>query len=109
MGTLRWEKETEEQAKAAQRRAEFEQRRDELKVAEADTHARIEALQHDLERQRAELAACSSDNDARLVSSSKREADLRRIRSADAPDRVPKRGAPARPGRSGGNGAKPLA
>jgi len=110
MGTLRWEKETEEQAKAMQRRAEFEQRRGELKVAEADTRARIEALQHDLERQRAELASYSSDNEARLVSSSKREADLRRIRSADAPDRLPKGALPAgRARRDGGHGSKPLA
>ncbi|MBL8344693.1 MAG: circadian clock protein KaiC [Rubrivivax sp.] len=109
MGTLRWEKETEEEVKSVQQRADFEQRRGELRVAEADTHARIEALQLDLERQRAELATYSSDNEARIVSSSKREAELRRIRSADAPEHMPK--GSARAGstkRSGGNGSKPL-
>ncbi len=110
MGTLRWEKEAEEEVKSMQRHTEFEHRRGELRVAEADTHARIEALQLDLERQRAELATYSSEHDARIVSTSMREAELRRIRSADAPDRVPKGAAPAGPGkRGGGNGAKPLA
>ena len=61
--------------------------------AEADTRARIKALQQDLERQRAELTLYSSDNEARIVSSSEREKELRRIRSAD----------PAKRG-NGGNG-----
>ena len=66
-----------------QRRAEFDHKRGELQIAEADTGARIKALQQDLDRQRAELALYSSDNDARIVSSSEREKELRRIRSAD--------------------------
>jgi len=93
MGTLRWEKETEERAKTLQRRAEFDHKRGTLQAAEADTHARIKALQQDLVRQRAELAQYSSDNQARIVSSSDREKELGRIRSAD----------PAR--RNGGNGS----
>jgi len=83
MGTLRWEKEAEEKAKTMQRRAEFDHRRRELQAAEADTHTRIKALQQDLDRQRAELAMYSSENEARIVSSSDREKELRRIRSAD--------------------------
>jgi circadian clock protein KaiC len=83
MGTLRWEKEGEERAKTMQRRAEFDHKRHELQAAEADTRVRIKALQQDLERQRAELAMYSSDNEARIVSSSDREKELRRIRSAD--------------------------
>lgn len=83
MGTLRWEKEGEERAKTSQRRAEFENRRSELHAAEADTQARIKALQQDLARQRAELATYSSENQARIVSSSDREQELRRMRSAD--------------------------
>lgn len=83
MGTLRWEKEGEESAKTNRRRVEFDHKRGELQVAEADTRARINALQLDLERQRAELAMYSSENDARIVSSSDRENELRRIRSAD--------------------------
>ena len=94
MGTLRWEKEGEERAKTVQRRAEFEHKRGELQTAEADTHARIKALQQDLARQRAELAMYSSDNQARIVSSSDREQELRRIRSAD----------PARKSSSGNSG-----
>jgi len=83
MGTLRWEKESEERTKTMQRRAEFDHRRGELQAAEADTEARIRALQLDLARQRTELAMYSSANQARIVSSSDREKELRRIRSAD--------------------------
>jgi circadian clock protein KaiC len=88
MGTLRWEKEGEERAKTLQRRAEFEHRRGELQAAEADTDARIKALQQDLARQRGELATYSSQNQARIVSSSDREQELRRIRSADPAGRA---------------------
>jgi len=83
MGTLRWEKEDEERAKTIQRRSEFDQKRGSLELAEAETRARIKALEHDLERQRVELAAYFSDDQARIVSSSDREKSLRRIRSAD--------------------------
>jgi hypothetical protein len=88
MGTLRWEKEDEERAKTIQRRTEFDHKRAALKLAEADTRARIKALEQDLERQRVELAAYSSGNEARIVSSSDREKELRRIRSADPAGRA---------------------
>jgi circadian clock protein KaiC len=83
MGTLRWEKEDEERAKTAQLRTDFDHRRAELQVAEAETRARINSLQQDLERQRVVLATYSSDGEARMVSSSDREKEVRRIRSAD--------------------------
>jgi circadian clock protein KaiC len=88
MGTLRWEKEGEERTKTLQRRAEFDHKRSELQAAEANTHARIKALQHDLARQQAELAMYSRENQARIVSSSDRESELRRIRSADPAGRA---------------------
>ena len=114
MGTLRWEKEGEEKAKTIQRRAEYDHKRGELQVAEADTHARVKALQQDLERQRVELAKYSSANEARIVTSSDREKELRRIRSADPAGRAPtgivpalaKRGASNRSGNSGRKGKK---
>jgi len=96
MGTLRWEKESAERAKTMQRRAEFDHKRGELQVAEAETRARIKALQQDLARQRSELALYSRENQARIVSSSDREQELRRIRSAD-----PARRAPSTSGNSG--------
>ena len=96
MGTLRWEKENEERAKTTHRRAEFDHKRGELQAAEADTDARIKALQQDLARQRGELATYSSQNQARIVSSSDREQELRRIRSAD----------PARRSNSGNSGKR---
>jgi circadian clock protein KaiC len=88
MGTLRWEKEDEERAKAIQRRSEFEQKRVSLELAEADTRARIKVLEHDLERQRVELETYFSDDHARAISSSDREKSLRRIRSADLAGRT---------------------
>jgi circadian clock protein KaiC len=83
MGTLRWEKEGEERGKTLQRRAEFDHKRRELQVSEADTRARIKAMENDLARQRNELALYSSDNEARIVSTSEREKELRRIRGGD--------------------------
>jgi circadian clock protein KaiC len=88
MGTLRWEKEGEERTKTLQRRAEFDHKRSELQSAEASTHAHIKALQQDLARQQAELAMYSRENQARIVSSSDRESELRRIRSADPAGRA---------------------
>jgi circadian clock protein KaiC len=101
MGTLRWEKEREEEAGATQRRAEFAHKRGDLEVAEADTHARITALQANLERQRLELARFSKENDAHLSSSSAREQELGRIRNADPAQRA----LPLRAKRNGSNGS----
>jgi len=86
MGTMRWEKENAETAKTTLRRVEFDRRRGELRMVEEDTRVRIKALQSDLERQRIELVAYSSENDAQIISTSDREREMRRIRSADYTD-----------------------
>jgi circadian clock protein KaiC len=83
MGTLRWEKEAEQEVRRTRNRAEFDQRRRELQFAEANTSAKIKALELDLRRQSAELALYSGENEGRGVSSSERETELRRRRSAD--------------------------
>ena len=88
MGTLRWEKEAEELAKQQQRRVEFEHKQRELEFAEADTQARIKALELDLQRQQAELALYTLDGEARVLSSSEREYELRRMRGADLATRM---------------------
>src|SRR5580692_817501 len=88
MGTLRWEKESEESAKTLQRRSEIDQKRVSLELAESNTRAQIKALEHDLERQRVELATYFSDDQARIVSSSDREKSLLRIRGADQTGRA---------------------
>ena len=108
MGTLRWEKEDEERAKAVQRRSEFEQKRVSLELAEADTRARIKVLEHDLERQRVELATYFSDDQARTISSSDRQKSLRRIRSADLAGRpaTATAASPEKPHASNGSGKK---
>jgi circadian clock protein KaiC len=106
MGTLRWEKEDEERTKSMRSRADFDQRRAALEVAESDTRTRIRVLEQDLERQRVELAAYSSDDQARIVSSSDRERTLRRIRSSDPAEHAATqtRAAPDRRHGSNGNG-----
>jgi circadian clock protein KaiC len=96
MGTLRWEKEAEDSARKTRQRAEFDHKRRELKFAEASTSAQIKALQVDLQRQRAELALYSGQDEVRTVSSSEREHELRRRRRADPADHAVK---------PGGNGA----
>jgi len=83
MGTLRWEKETEESAKQVRHRAEFDHKRRELRFAEANTRAQIKALQLDLERQRAALDLNSGESNIHIASSSLRETELRKRRGAD--------------------------
>ncbi len=111
MGTLRWERETEQDARKIRLSAEFEHKRRELESAEANTSAQINALQLDLERQRAALVIYANDNEGLTVSSSDREKELRKMRSAD-PVQGPQNGAAPRAkrltpvsGRKNGNGA----
>jgi circadian clock protein KaiC len=94
MGTLRWEKEAEEIARQKQRRADFDHKQRELQSAEADTRARIQALELDLQRKRAELALYSRDDKARTLSSTEMDDDLRRMRSADPVARAATAAAP---------------
>jgi circadian clock protein KaiC len=110
MGTLRWEKEAEERARALLRETESGHKRRELQFAEADTSARIAALQLDLERQRAALALNSRNDAARHVSSGAQLTELRRLRGAngnDADSRKAKRRAGGRIQKAGGNGHGP--
>jgi circadian clock protein KaiC len=88
MGTLRWEKEAEHKVRQNQRRVDFEHKKRELQFAEADALARITALEIDLQRKRAELALYSKDDEARSLSSTDRDSDLRRLRGADPAARV---------------------
>ena len=83
MGTLRWEKEEQERARALLRDTESSSKRRELLFAEADTSARIAALQLDLERQRASLALYTSDDAARQVTSGAQRTELRRLRGGN--------------------------
>jgi len=81
MGTLRWEKEAEESARKLRQRAQFDQKRRELEVAEASISAQIKALQLDQERQRADLALYAGEGDLQTASSSRRESELSHQRS----------------------------
>jgi len=106
MGTLRWEKEAEESARKLQRHAEFSNKRRELEFAEADIHARIAALQVDLDRQRAELALYTRDAEARHASSGEWKNELRRMRSADAAGAAAPGAGKRRAGRVSANSVK---
>jgi circadian clock protein KaiC len=93
MGTLRWEKEAEERARTGRHRARFDHKRRELQFAEAKTRAQVDALQVELDRQRAELALYSGEGEADDASSSDHEGELLRRRSADASSRKSGNGA----------------
>lgn len=112
MGTLRWQKEAEEKARTLARRGEYDHKRRELEFAEAETRARIVALQRDLQRQRDELGLNSSSYEARNLSSSEREGALRSMRNTrpaapamDAAARRAKRPGIAGPSNKKSNGA----
>lgn len=94
MGTLRWEKEAEERARKLHQQAEYGHKRRQLQFAEADIAARIATLQLDLERQRAELARCTLDDETRQVSAGEWQNSVRTMRSADTV--VPAAPAPAK-------------
>jgi circadian clock protein KaiC len=83
MGTLRWEKEEQEKERALVRATDSSDKHRELQFAEADTSARIAALQLDLERQRAALALYTRDDAARQVSSGVQQTELRRLRGGN--------------------------
>ncbi len=89
MGTLRWEKEAEERARALVRETESGDKRRELQFAAADTSARIAALQLELERQRAALELNTKDNTARHVSSGAQLTELRRLRGGNGSHAAP--------------------
>ncbi len=105
MGTLRWEKEIEESARKKQRRTDVDHKQRELEFAEADTRARIKALELDLHRQRSELTSYSRDDEARTLSSSERENELREMRSADLVGNATTRVSPSSTKRRGTNGS----
>jgi circadian clock protein KaiC len=107
MGTLRWEKEAEERSRAVLRETESDQKRRLLQFAEADTSARITALQLDLERQRAALALNTRDDAARHLTSGEHQTEVRRLRgeNASAADAAPvRRRAAGKTASRGGNG-----
>ncbi len=86
MGTLRWEREAEEKSRSLLRETESAHKRRELQFAEADTAARIAALQLDLERHRSALALYTRDDAARHVSSGEHQTEVRRLRGANGSD-----------------------
>ncbi|MGC1459565.1 MAG: circadian clock protein KaiC [Steroidobacteraceae bacterium] len=83
MGTLRWERETEERDRKLQRGAEFTHKRRELQFSEAEITARIAALQLDLDKQRSELALYTRSDAARHASLGEHKDELRQLRGGN--------------------------
>ncbi|MGB5131978.1 MAG: ATPase domain-containing protein, partial [Steroidobacteraceae bacterium] len=110
MGTLRWEREAEENARKRQRREDYGRKRRELQLAEAGIAARIESLQLDLERRRAELALYTRDDEAQQLSAGQLKDGLRELRSTGAAATAPagkRRATRVSPGtRKNGNGGR---
>jgi circadian clock protein KaiC len=99
MGTLRWEKEAEARARKLRQHAQYGRKRRELQLAEADTTARITALQADLDRQRAELDLYTREEEMGRASADEWQRELRGMRGASAPatgSAAPRKGGIAR-------------
>ncbi len=91
VGTARYEREREEQEAERQQVAESKRRKTQLALAEAETSARIAALQCELEAQRAELAAADAGEHARLERRMTGIEDVKVRRIADASRTASKR------------------
>lgn len=65
MGTLRWEKERELEWEHRRQRAELQRRREQLELAEAETIARRQVIEREIEARQADLAALRTEADAR--------------------------------------------
>jgi circadian clock protein KaiC len=83
VGTARWEREEEERNEERRRTAEAARRRAQLAHAQAETTARIAALEHELEYRRMELALAEDEETSRQSQ-----------RSAERRQRLERRGAP---------------
>ena len=86
LGTARWEKE-QAQALAAERDlAELEDRQREHEFVQAETHARLEALQHTLALQQLQMARLHRDQDTRRRQIAEQQQTLYTRRRGDHPD-----------------------
>jgi circadian clock protein KaiC len=88
VGTARWEREAEVREAERRRRAEADARRMELELVEAEIQAQITALQSRLTAKRLELDAMIAQEERRRVGRSTREAEILRLRDADADTRA---------------------
>ena len=88
MGTLRWERESEERERKLQRSMDFAHKRRELKFTEADITARIAGLQLDLDKQRSELALYTHSDEVRHSSLGEHQDELRKLRGGEPTSRA---------------------
>ena len=81
MGTLRWEREAEQQVERERVQAQIERRRKELELAQTETEARMAIAQRELEAHHAELTELRLEQEARERTWHERRAGLQERRS----------------------------
>jgi circadian clock protein KaiC len=82
MGTMRWEKESEDSLERERRRTQFETKRRELQWLESEAEARLQAVRRELEVRRAELEGLEREQEILQQRSSTHLADLRERRES---------------------------
>ena len=83
MGTMRWQREMAEKTEQERKRLEAGRRQQALKLAAAELSARAAALDREVELNRFEVAALSSEETLRIDQLGVFRTDLRLRRSAD--------------------------
>jgi circadian clock protein KaiC len=84
MGTARWQKEAAELAAEVLKKADVEQKRRELELAEAEASAKADVLQREVAVKRAELERLLTTEAVRLQLAGQWHDDLRTMRSGDS-------------------------
>jgi circadian clock protein KaiC len=84
MGTMRWQKESEDRQLRALKKRDAGRKQREAKLAVAETNAQIATLTHELAGREAAVREFSSDASAAATQVQDRGADERRLRRADA-------------------------
>jgi circadian clock protein KaiC len=80
MGTARWQQEQREAQQRERERAETERRRIELEQTEAELLSRLQALEHELKRSRAERLALEQTVSTGILAQQRHDDNLRRLR-----------------------------
>jgi circadian clock protein KaiC len=83
MGTLRYEKESKEAIAKERARAEIEQKRRELELAETELRARIAALEREISARRTEIEVLNQEERVREHGLDERREEILRRRGAD--------------------------
>jgi circadian clock protein KaiC len=86
MGTLRWQREAADRAERNRATAELRRKEQEIRLAEAELNARMQAIRRELELKRLEVSALMQADQRRRKEASQFRAAVRRRRQADRED-----------------------